>query len=288
MDYTRVEYDGADTALIGIRHFDLNQTLDCGQCFRWSGSGGLYRGIAHGRLLELELNGDALVLRGVTPEEFEAVWRGYLDLGRDYGELRSRFAADESLREAVEFSPGLRVMRQEPWEALCTFILSQNSNIPRIKGMVERLCQGFGEPLPSGGFAFPSPERLAPLSEDELAPLRSGYRAPYIIDAARRISEGRLDLRALYALPLDEARRELLQVHGVGPKVAECALLYGLGRVECFPMDVWMKRVMASLYPGGFPEALEDVAGIAQQFLFHWARMNVKTGVLDASLEKTS
>lgn len=282
MDYERIEYDGTDTVLAGIRYFDLDQTLDCGQCFRWSGSGGAYRGIAHGRLLELFLEDGRLTLKDVSPDEFEAVWRDYFDIGRDYGELRARFSSDDALREAVEFSPGLRIMRQEPWEALITFILSQNSNIPRIKGMVARLCECFGEALPGGGFAFPGPERLAPLSGDDLIPLRCGYRAAYIIDAALRASDRRLRLDALYALPLEDARRELIQVHGVGPKVAECALLYGFGRVECFPMDVWMKRVMSSLYPAGFPEELCDVAGIAQQFLFHYARMNAKNGVLDA------
>lgn len=272
MDYSHLEYDGNDIFLADIKHFDPSQILDCGQCFRWAGSGGAYAGIAHGRRLELYLRDDGLILKNVSPSEFDAVWKDYFDLGRDYGELRLLFSEDEALRRAAEFSPGLRIMRQEPWETLITFILSQNSNIPRIKGMVARLCENFGETLSGGDFAFPGPERLASLTEDSLAPVRCGYRAAYIIDAAQRASDGRLRLGALHKLDSENARRELVQIHGVGPKVAECALLYGFGRVERYPLDVWMKRVMASLYPDGFPEELSDVAGIAQQFLFHYAR----------------
>ena len=164
-------------------------------------------------------------------------------------------------------------MRQDPWETLITFILSQNSNIPRIKGMVEKLCECFGPSLPCGGHAFPAPEDLAVLEPADLAPIKSGYRDVYIIDAARRASDGRLDFNALKNMPDEDVRRALMEVHGVGPKVADCAMLYGFGRVERYPLDVWMKRVMAEYYPSGFPSLLKDTAGIAQQFLFHYIRM---------------
>jgi len=274
MDFTSVEHNGCDTIIIGVKHFIPAQILDCGQCFRWQGSGNEWNGIAHGRRLEIYLEEDNLVLKDVSLEEFNSIWMDYFDLSRDYSLLRGQFSNDKALYNAMEFSPGLRIMQQNPWETLITFILSQNSNIPRIKGMVSRLCENFGKALPCGSFAFPEPEDLAILTEESIATVKSGYRAGYIIDAARRVSDGRINLKSLHALSADEARKTLMQIYGVGPKVAECVLLFGLGKVECFPLDVWMKRVMESYYPEGFPETLKDTAGIAQQFLFHYARMN--------------
>ena len=264
MDYAEVQKRDLDVVLSGIRHFVPSEVLDCGQSFRWSGSGDSYSGIAHGRWLTVELKENELILKNVTLDEFNAVWRDYFDLGRDYGALRKIYAAvDITLKKATEHFPGLRIMKQDPWETLVTFILSQNSNIPRIKGMVERLCERFDG-------MFPSPEEI--LNMDSLDYLRCGYRAPYILDAARRAADGKLDLDMLTERPTEEVKEALLQVHGVGPKVADCVLLYGFGRLECYPMDVWMKRVMANYYPDGFPEEIKTTAGIAQQFLFHYIR----------------
>ena len=283
MDYKSIEQRGTDLALTEIRNFIPSQVLDCGQCFRWSSDtnnnsdstssiNNSYRGIAHGRWLELSLKNGDIILKNVSHDEFDTIWRDYFDLGRNYEELRNHYSTDDTLHKALTFSPGLRIMRQDPWETLITFILSQNSNIPRIKGMVARLCECFGQTLPGGGYTFPTPEALAVLSADNLAPIRSGYRAEYIIDAARRTADGRLNLKVLQSMPSEDVRRALMEVHGVGPKVADCVLLYGFGRVERYPLDVWMKRVMAEYYPKGFPEKLADTAGIAQQFLFHYAR----------------
>jgi len=281
MDYSNIEQRGTDIVLTDIKNFIPSQVLDNGQCFRWNGSADSYNGIAHGRQLELVLENEELILKNVTLNEFESVWRDYFDLNRDYGQLRRLYAADDTLNKAMAFSPGLRIMKQDPWETLITFILSQNSNIPRIKAMVARLCENFGQALQwdktvdAGGaksFTFPMPEDLAPLSADDLASIRSGYRAEYIIDAARRASDKRLDLEALQSMSSEDVRMALMEIHGVGPKVADCVLLYGFGRVGHYPLDVWMKRVMASYYPDGFPDVLTNTAGIAQQFLFHYIR----------------
>jgi len=278
MDYTSIVQRGPDIVLTGIKNFVPAQVLDNGQCFRWQGDGGRYSGIAHGRRLVLSLTavamGDELIFEDVTQAEFEKVWKDYFDLGRDYGELRLHYSADKTLAEAIAYSPGLRIMKQDPWETLLTFILSQNSNIPRIKGMVTRLCECFGSVLPCGGFAFPTPEAIA--SAGDLSAIKSGYRADYIMDAARRTADGRLNLDELQHRPTDDVRQLLMAVHGVGPKVADCVLLFGFGRIECFPLDVWMKRVMADYYPNGFAESLMDTAGIAQQFLFHFVRTKGK------------
>jgi len=274
MDYTYAEQKDSDVVIYGVRHFELAQTLDCGQAFRWREvTPGEYSGIAHGRRLDVVLSEEKIMLKEVSVKDFESIWKNYLDLSRDYDELKTVFSTCEGvLREAIEFSPGLRLMRQDVWETLISFILSQNSNIPRIKKMIECLCECFGEKLACGGYAFPSAEVLAKLSADELAPVRCGYRAAYIIDAARRVANGKFDPTTLEKLSSAEIKQALLEIHGVGPKVADCVLLYGFGRTECYPVDVWIKRVMTEFYPNGFPIEIKEHAGIAQQFLFHYAR----------------
>jgi len=272
-DYTSVRQVGNDILVAGVSHFDFEQTLDCGQAFRWVSIGdGKYSGIAHGRRLELELSGNNLILKNATLPEYDAIWKDYFDLGRSYSNLRDMLKNYDTMTKALAFSPGLRLMRQDAWEVLISFVLSQNSNIPRIKKMIESLCENFGQVLPCGGFAFPTPTALSGLTVEEIGVIRSGYRAAYIIDAARRVAGGMLDLTHISTQPTEVVRSALLAVHGVGPKVADCVLLFGFGRVECFPLDVWMKRVVAKLYPKGFPEELQQYAGIAQQFLFHYAR----------------
>lgn len=252
--------------------FSLPATLDGGQAFRWrEQADGSWEGVAGGRYARLTRQGDDILL--FAAERDLPFWREYFDLERDYAALRKRFQRNPTLRKALDCCPGVRVLRQQPWETLCTFILSANNNIPRIKGIVERLCQGWGGPVEGTALrAFPGPERLAGLSAAELAPLRAGWRTEYILDAARMAAEGRLDLEKINAMPTQEALETLQTVKGVGPKVARCVLLFGYGRTECVPMDVWMKRVMAEYYPRGFPKYLQDCGGIAQQVLFSYIR----------------
>ena len=273
MDYMAGEVAGENYVLKGARHFDLAATLDCGQAFRWEQvEEDAFRGIALGRLLEIRRKGEDVILYGVGGEEFHTRWKLYFDLDRDYGKLKRSLRRDPVLRQAVDFAPGIRVLRQNGWEALCSFIMSQNNNIARNKGMIDRLCRLAGEEIP-GGYAFPTPERLAGLTVEDLAPARCGFRAKYILDAAKALCEKRVCLNQAARLPLPEAREMLMRIYGVGPKVADCALLYGLGRVDCVPMDVWMKRVMERWFPDGLPEWAEKTGGIAQQYLFHYARM---------------
>lgn len=260
--------------------FDLAQTLDCGQAFRWRelpGEGGLSRweGAAFGKYLRLEQQGDRVWF--CCPEEdLASTWRAYFDLDEDYGAKRAALSGmSPALGEAAAFAPGIRILRQEPWEALCSFIISQNNHIPRIKGIIDRLCQLLGEPIPGTAWrAFPTAQRLAGCSLEDLAPLRAGFRAKYLLDAARKVRDGQVDLRKATQAPLEEAREELRKIFGVGPKVAECALLYGCHRTECFPLDVWMKRAMATLLPGRRPEEFGENAGLAQQYLFHYSRLH--------------
>ncbi len=260
---------------ITLPHFDLARTLDCGQAFRWGRlADGAFHGVAFGRPLTVRQAGDRLFF-SCGQADFEEIWCHYFDLDRDYDALCESFRADPVMRRALAACPGIRVLRQEPWEALCSFIISQNNHIPRIKGIIGRLCETFGEPLGGGDFAFPSPERLAALTVSDLAPLRAGFRAGYILDAARKTASGEVRLESLSAMPLEQARAVLQQIRGVGPKVAECALLYGCGRTDAFPVDVWMKRVLAECYPEGLPACMQGNEGIAQQYLFEWRRTQI-------------
>ena len=260
---------------------DLSQTLDCGQAFRWRpvllpDGREAWRGVAFGHALTVLQEGNEFCF-DCTEEEFRAVWYDYFDFGTDYGALRTQLSAlHPVLREACSYAPGIRILRKEPWEALCSFILSQNNNIVRIKGIIDRLCSLSGQSILCGNeplYAFPSPEQLSAYTVEALAPLHAGFRAKYLADAAQRVSQGELNLDALKSGSTEAARERLMTVHGVGPKVADCVLLYGLHRTDCFPMDVWMKRAV-QLMPELTPADLGESAGIAQQYLFHYVRMH--------------
>lgn len=263
--------------LKNIKNFDLAQTLDCGQAFRWkSTESGSWVGIAHGKRLELIREGEDIIILGTNESEFESVWKKYFDLDRDYGAIIDAISCDETLKAASLFGSGIRILKQDPWEALCSFIISQNNNIPRIKGIVERLCENFGEEK-DGYYTFPSYERLACCSVEDLAPLRSGFRAKYIIDAAQKIASGEINLDTLEHIGYIEAQKQLMTIKGVGPKVADCALLYGLGYIEAFPSDVWIKRALNEFFGGKIPECAKPFGGIVQQYIFYYIRETSKT-----------
>ena len=272
-----VQACGDGVLLSNLQDFSLPQILDCGQCFRWvpiNETATLWQGIAFGRRLLIEQKGEEqFFFYPCTEEEFQQLWVPYFDLQTDYSFIKNQLHSDPIMAEASNYAPGIRVLRQEGWEALCTFIISQNNNIKRIRGIVERFCQCFGEPI-EGGFAFPTAQRLAQASLEDLAPLRAGFRAKYLLDAAQKVSSGEVDLSLIPKLPYEAAQTLLRKIRGVGPKVADCALLFGFYRLEAFPMDVWMKRAMKALYPKGLPDAELPYRGIAQQYLFHYARMH--------------
>ncbi len=258
------------TTLTQIHPLSLPLTLDCGQCFRWAeAEDGRWHCVVKNKSVYAEISDGKLIITGDADEQF---WREYFDLDRDYDAICKSLSADKWLSKAIGVYPGIRILKQEPWEALCSFIISQNNNIPRIKGIISRLCCLFGDDLGNGDFTFPSARLIAEKSVEDLAPLRAGFRAKYIIDAARKVASGEVSFERIISAPMDEARAELQKISGVGPKVAECALLYGFGRVEAFPVDVWVRRIMQELYPEGLPEATQGVEGIAQQYLFHWRR----------------
>ena len=266
---------GSDLLVISEDIFSLAQTLDCGQAFRWEErADGKWHSVVKAVPLTVYETQEGVVFENTDEELFCRVWKDYFDFDADYGSIRKSFSDDLYLSRAMDFCGGIRLLRQEPWEALCSFIISQNNNIPRIKGIISRLCSAFGDDLGGGDFSFPSAERLAVMEPEELAPLRAGFRAKYIVDAARKVSSGEVPLYSLEKLPLEEGLEALMKIKGVGPKVASCALLYGCGKKDAFPVDVWVKKILAELYPDGFPFGDSPCKGVAQQYLFHYRRFS--------------
>ncbi|MCL2427211.1 MAG: hypothetical protein FWD05_12860, partial [Oscillospiraceae bacterium] len=207
----------------GVSDFDLEKIFECGQCFRWNvDETGAYVGVAFGRVARMRCAGESVFISG-SVDDFEAIWCSYLDLDRDYSEIRKNLCVDDFMQNATDFGAGIRILRQEKWEALCSFIISQNNNIPRIKSIVEALCREFGDIVEFEGkqyYTFPSAEKLANVSVESLAPLRCGYRAAYIISAAKDIASGTIDLDALANSTPHVARTMLKSIHGIGDKVA--------------------------------------------------------------------
>ena len=271
----KVENSDNGVRVEGVYDLDLAQTLDCGQSFRWTErEDGSFEGIAFGKFVTVKLEENTLYIENADKADFENIWYDYFDLSLDYGKIRDEISKIHPvLCEASKYAPGIRILRQEPYEALCTFIISQNNNIKRIKGIVQRLCESFGEKI-DGGYAFPTAEKMSLLSPDDLAPLRAGFRNRYLIDAAKKVTSGEVDLEKCRNCDYDEARAELMKITGVGVKVADCTLLFGLHRIEAFPVDVWMKRAMEKLFPNMKPDDFGEYAGIAQQYIFHYSRMH--------------
>jgi len=269
---------GGELEIAGVSDFDLVRIFECGQCFRWDADAdGVYTGIAYERAVRLrkDSHSGSIFISG-TVEDFETVWRGYFDFDRDYTNIRAQLCIDDFMQRATDFGAGIRILRQDKWEALCSFIISQCNNIPRIKRIVSTLCHEFGDKIvfyDKTYYTFPPAERLATLKEEDLAPIRCGYRVSYIIDAANAVASGELDLETLANGSPEVARSTLKRLRGVGDKVADCAVLFGLHMLDAFPLDVWMKRAIVEQYGPGFdPEVFGRYAGIAQQYIFYYTR----------------
>lgn len=246
------------------KELSLKDTLLSGQCFRVGECNGIWTvkaGVGPS-LRVLTVSQDDL-----SPITDDPFWTHYFDLGLDYEGLKSRFSKlSPTMDKACSYAPGIRILNQDPWEALCSFVVSQNNNIKRIMGIVERMCSFYGDG------AFPKASVLASASEDDLRSLGLGFRAPYIVNTAKAVLYGDIDLEALRTMDIGDARACLMKVKGIGPKVADCALLFGCHRLDCFPMDVWMKRAMAEFFPGRDKSIFGEYAGVAQQYIFHYAR----------------
>ena len=266
---------------IELNDFIPRHTFDCGQCFRWNQeSDGSYMGVAGGRAVKISSDGANIELSGCSEEDYADFWDKYLDVRRDYGKIKKAVSVNDTMRRAVEYGGGIRILRQEFFETLISFIISQRSSIPKIRSCVEKLCTLYGKEISFGGktlHAFPSAETLARLSEEDFRAIGVGYRAPYILSAAQKVAGGEISGSELENCETGKARELLLKLYGVGDKVCDCVLLFSLGKYDLFPSDVWIKRVMAEQFSANDAkhtgeETFGAYSGFAQQYLFYWRK----------------
>ena len=299
MDYKIIEANNG-IRIKDMKDFEPKHIFECGQAFRWyKENDGSYTTINRGKVLNIKREGKDIVFTNTNEEDFHDIWYDYFDLGRDYGAIKEELSKDPVLREAIEFGWGIRVLKQNPFEMIISFIISANNQIPRIKKSIELISKRCGEkisnPYPYGNdanipddnsreyYKFALPNTLARENPDDLEQsCKVGYRAKYIVNTSRMIHNGEIDIHSLYKYPTKEAKEILMKFPGVGPKVSDCILLFGFNRDDVFPVDVWIKRVMEHFYIDSDMK-LNDIneyandrfgglAGYAQQYLFYYAR----------------
>lgn len=267
---------------LDLPFFSPENTFLNGQCFRWNRHEEGFKGIVKKKELYLIKNEDGLEIQGV--EEADKEWLlHYLGVEEDLQEKEKIIASiDPVMEAAITHGKGMHLLRQEPFETLISFILSANNHIPRIKSLVEKLALHYGEKIGVDAYAFPTPEELSRATLEELRTLGLGYRDKYVLDAARKVSSGEIDLDKIYALNSADGSKELQKIMGVGKKVAYCILLFCYGKRDNFPVDTWIKQALGLYYPEKmkeFPTAeaffsgyFGEDAGLAQQYLFHYMR----------------
>ena len=261
-------------------NYSVNKVFDCGQAFRFDPVGSNvdhFSGIAFGNKISLEqVENGVIRIHGANSDEYEKLWKHYLALDADYDEIDEKIISStpagrdrDEMARAVECGKGIRILRQDGFECLISFIVSQNNNIPRIKKIIAAMCEKYGE-----NNAFPTADALVSAGEDGLFALRTGFRAGYIYDAATKVQSGEIELDKIAACDdYDECTDMLCRIKGVGPKVSSCVLLFGFGKTEAFPIDVWMRRSLEAHFSPSFdPKCLGKYAGIAQQYLFYYER----------------
>lgn len=266
--------------LCNIDHFDLRQTFLCGQCFRWEeDENGVFYGVVANRAAKAYYHSpNTIYLESSDPNP--TFWKDYLNLSCDYNAVEADLATDAQLRPCIEAGRGIRILRQDLWETLISFIISANNNIPRIKKIIDKLCLLYGNQIDFDGkifYGFPSAETLSKLQLEDLAEIKAGFRDKYILDAAKKVTSGEVRLDQIPKLSNKAAKAELMKIKGVGTKVSDCILLFSLGRHDVFPLDVWTKRILNDVY-GADEKSLENFitkkfgknAGIAQQYLYYY------------------
>ena len=269
--------------LSDILDFDLRHIFDCGQCFRWiQEDDGSYTGVVHHIVVNVSKISDGFYFDNCTYNDFEKILIPYFDLSRDYSKIKSRICKDDIIKCATVFGAGIRILKQDLWEMIISFIISQRNSIPKIKKVVSLLCEKFGDEIVYNSkkyYTFPSYSVLANLEIYDLEFLRCGYRDKYIIDAAKKVNEGIVNLNVLPTLSFTEATQNLKIIAGIGDKVALCILLFSLQKFDAFPIDTWMIKVMTERYnivqsqiPSFASQYFSDCSGFAQQYLFYCER----------------
>ena len=280
----------ADNCVVisGVTDFDPTHTFMCGQCFRWDMEhDGSYTGVAFSKAVNVSVADNCVVIKNINVNEFDTIWKNYLDFNTDYNAIKEILKSDQNVKTAMEFGWGIKILNQELFECLISFIISTQNAIPRIKKIVAKLSEMYGDKISYNSktyYAFPTLRNLLGVTESDLAPLKAGYRASYIVDAVEKISSGEVRLDLVGEMPYSEAKKELMKIKGVGPKVADCVLLFSCGKKEAFPIDVWVKRTVQTLYldenakekeiSAFASEHFGSYAGVAQQYLFYYAREN--------------
>ena len=266
---------------VTIKDFVPEHTFDCGQCFRWEKQpDGSYIGVAGGQAVRIKADEDCVTIDGITEKDYEIFWKNYLDADRDYSEIKKKVSTNEIMQNAVSFGNGIRILRQDFFETLISFIISQRSSIPKIKSSVEKMCSLWGDEITFEGktyYTVPTPEKIASLTEDDIRSIGVGYRAPYILKAAQAILNGDIKEATLQDSDTPSARESLLSLYGVGDKVCDCVLLFSLGKYDLFPADVWIKRVMEESFNTKDAKNIGEnlfgnYSGFAQQYLFYWRK----------------
>ena len=268
--------------------FDPQHVFDCGQCFRWlKEEHDSYTGVVQGKVVNVKKENDLIIFDNTNKEDFDNIWFDYFDLGRDYSEIKNELKVmDEYLEKASEFGKGIRILQQDGWEMLISFIISANNRIPMIQRAINNLSQKYGkfigEYRGKKYYAFPTPEELSQASVEDIRACQTGFRDKYIKSVVDYVNENNENVLFYRRLNTDECIKELMKFNGVGPKVADCIALFGMQKYDTFPVDVWVKRVMEEFYvednlslPKIRQFALEkfgDSAGFAQQYLFYYAR----------------
>ena len=274
--------------------FELEDIFECGQCFRWNKEeDSSYTGVIKNGVINVKMLGNKIIFKGICDKEIKDIVEDYFDLTRDYSKIKKQLSEiDTYMKTSVEYGKGIRILNQDLWETIISFIISANNNIPRIKGIIERLSAKYGKEIDWNGkkyYTFPTPEELKDVSVEDYRKLGLGFRDIRLYETTKMILENKVDLQKLRENPdTKEVREQLLTLSGVGPKVADCILLFSdLKRFEVFPIDVWVRRVMNDLYIKEEDETkvskvkiekianekFGNLAGLAQQYLFYWRRM---------------
>ena len=279
--------------LKNIDSFELKDIFDCGQCFRWNiEEDGSYTGVFGNNVLNVKKENDIVIFEGICEKDIKETVEYYFDLKRDYTEIKDKLSKiDDNMKTSIEYGKGIRILNQDLWETIISFIISANNNIPRIKGIIERLSKKYGKEIEYKGkkyYTFPTAKQLENVSVEDFRSLGLGFRDIRLYETTHMILEGKVDLDKLRKNSnTNEVREQLLTLSGVGPKVADCILLFSdLKRFEVFPIDVWVRRVMNDLYIKQedenkvskkqieklAEEKFGNLAGLAQQYLFYWRR----------------
>lgn len=275
-----MQYKIVDNEIIfkNVEDFDLEQTFQCGQSFRWDKYAKGFKGFACNELCYIFYQGSDLHIKLFCSTDIKSFAENiyhYLALDVDYKHLKSLFSQDDTMKKAIAYAEGIRVLNQDFFEMLITFIISQNNNIPRIKKIVDAMAQTYGSCV-AGEYAFPTAQQLASVSIEDYNLLKMGFRSKYVFDAVQKVLSGEISQDIIKSLGYEDAQKYLMKIKGVGPKVADCVLLFGCERYESFPKDVWINRAMGVMFPDGLPCVCKGYEGIAQQYIFHYARFNLE------------